>query len=189
MPASASFLRAAGLGGISPLAASFLAAAGAGLAAAAGAGAGLAAGFSAALAAAAAPPLLMAPSSGADGDRLPLHELDLAQHARCRGRDLDRHLVGLELDQRLVGLDGITGILEPLADDRLGNALAQGRHANFGRHLRSHFPAKFTVASRHLPAPQLLLPPVSAASTSVFCSYRCFDNCPVAVEAEAGRPA
>ena len=99
----------------------------------------------------------------ADGDRLPLRDLDLAQHARRRRRHLDRHLVGLELDQRLVGLDRVARLLEPLADGRLGHALAQRRHVDLDRH-RSHRHFSATVvASRHLPAPQPLLVPAASA--------------------------
>ena len=41
---------------------------------------------------------------------------DVAEHARGRRVDLEGHLVGLELDERLVGLHRIAGLLEPAAD-------------------------------------------------------------------------
>ena len=62
----------------------------------------------------AAPPLLMAPSSAPTATVWPSHDLDLAQHAGNGRRNLDRHLVRLELDQRLVGLDRVAGFLNHL---------------------------------------------------------------------------
>ena len=44
---------------------------------------------------------------GADRDRLAVLGGDLGEHAGGRRGHLDRHLVGLELDQRLVGRDGV----------------------------------------------------------------------------------
>ena len=71
-----------------------------------------------------------------DADRLTFLGDDLAKHAGGRRVDLERHLVGFELDQGLVGLHRIAGLLEPLADGRLGNGLAEGGYADFGRHVR-----------------------------------------------------
>ena len=48
---------------------------------------------------------------------------------------LDRDLVGLEAGDRLVGLDRVAGLLEPLAERRLGDRFAQGRDFDFGRHV------------------------------------------------------
>ena len=50
------------------------------------------------------------------------------QHAVSRRRHLDRDLVGLDLDQQLVLLDGVAALLGPLADGALGDAFAHGRH-------------------------------------------------------------
>ena len=55
--------------------------------------------------------------AGPDGDRL--------EDAGGRRRHFDGHLVGLELDHRFVGLDGLAFLLEPLADRRLGDRLAE----------------------------------------------------------------
>ncbi len=59
------------------------------------------------------------------GDRLAL------EHAGRRRRHLDRHLVGLELDQRLVGGDRLAGLLQPAGDRGLGDGFAQGRDDDF----------------------------------------------------------
>ena len=68
----------------------------------------------------------------ADRDRLAVLGGDRAEHAGGRRRDLDRHLVGLELDQRLVDRDRIARLLEPLADRRLGHRFAERGHADVG---------------------------------------------------------
>ena len=67
----------------------------------------------------------------ADGDRLAVLGRDVAEHAGGGRRHLDRHLVGLELDQRLVDRDRIARLLEPLADGRLGHGFAERGHADF----------------------------------------------------------
>ena len=68
----------------------------------------------------------------ADRDGLAVLGGDLAEHAGGRRRHLDRHLVGFELDQRLVDRDRIARLLEPLADGRLGHGFAERGHADFG---------------------------------------------------------
>ena len=50
----------------------------------------------------------------------------LAQHAGGGRRHLHRHLVGLELDQRIVLLDPVADLPEPGADHRLGALLLRG---------------------------------------------------------------
>ena len=70
----------------------------------------------------------------ADRDRLPGLGGDLRQHARGRRVDLERHLVGLQFDQRLVRLDDVAALLEPFADGRFGDRLAERRDANFCGH-------------------------------------------------------
>ena len=57
---------------------------------------------------------------------------DLLQDARERRRDLGIDLVGDDLEQRLVLLDGVAWLLEPLADRPLGHALAELRHRHLG---------------------------------------------------------
>jgi hypothetical protein len=51
-----------------------------------------------------------------------------------RGGDLQRHLVGLKLDQRLVHGDGVADLLQPVADGGLGHRLAEGWNPDFSRH-------------------------------------------------------
>ena len=53
-------------------------------------------------------------------------EHDLRQHPRGRRRHFLGHLVGLELDQRIVDRDRVADLLEPRADDRLGAFLLVG---------------------------------------------------------------
>ena len=71
---------------------------------------------------------------GAGGDRLAILGEDFNEHAG-RGRvDFDGDLVGLQLDQRLVRLHHIAGLLVPAADGGLGDGFAQGGHADFSSH-------------------------------------------------------
>ena len=74
---------------------------------------------------------LIWPSSAPTATVSPSLAAIVAQHAGGRRRHLDRHLVGFELDQRLVDRDRIARLLEPLADGRLGHELAERRHADF----------------------------------------------------------
>ncbi len=73
------------------------------------------------------------------GDRLPdghlaLGDGDLQQHARGLGLHLLRHLVGVELVQRIALLDGLALGLQPL-DDRPGlHPLAEARQFDLVRH-------------------------------------------------------
>ena len=66
----------------------------------------------------------------ADGDRFAVLDRNLGEHAGGRRRHLDRHLVGLKLDQRLVDRDRVARLLEPFADRRFGHRLAERGHAN-----------------------------------------------------------
>ncbi|MNV29976.1 hypothetical protein D3C71_1212260 [compost metagenome] len=59
---------------------------------------------------------------------------DFGQHAGSRGRNFDGNLVGFQFDQRLIGLDRIADLLEPGADGRLADGLAEGWNADFGCH-------------------------------------------------------
>ena len=56
---------------------------------------------------------------------------DGAGHARV---DLDRHLVGLELDQRLVDRHRVARLHQPLGDGRLGDRFAQRRDLDLDGH-------------------------------------------------------
>ena len=67
----------------------------------------------------------------ADRDGVAVLGRDGGERAGGGRRHLDRHLVGFELDQRLVDRDRIAGLLEPLADGRLGDGFAEGRDADF----------------------------------------------------------
>jgi len=71
---------------------------------------------------------------GADGDRLVLRDRDPAQDARRRGGDLGVHLVGGDLEQRLVRLYALAFLLEPARDGALGDALAELGHGYRDRH-------------------------------------------------------
>ena len=62
---------------------------------------------------------------------------DRSQHAGGRRGDLHRHLVGLQLDQRLVGRDRVAVVLHPARDGGGGDAFAQRGHLDLGRHRRS----------------------------------------------------
>ena len=64
---------------------------------------------------------------GADRDRVALCDADLGQHAGDRGRNLGVDLVGRDLEQRLVGRDGFTHLLEEAGDGSLGDGFAELR--------------------------------------------------------------
>ena len=92
------------------------------------------------------------PQHRADGNAGTLGHLDLGQDPCGRRRHLQRHLVGLELEQRLIDVDRIAGLLEPLTDSCLGHRFTERRHRDLDRHL--------------FPPPQS----ESACATSAFCS-------------------
>ncbi len=69
-------------------------------------------------------------------DRLTFLDQDLGQRAFIRRRHLSVHLVGNDLDDRLVLVDMVARLLQPLADRALGDALAELRHLDLG-HLAS----------------------------------------------------
>ena len=98
---------------------------------------GASAGFEPPAGADAPAPSLMEPSSAPGVDGLAVPGGDVAERAGRGGVDLQRHLVGLKLDQRLVRLDGVARLLEPAADRGFADGLAEGRNADFGRHGRS----------------------------------------------------
>ena len=70
---------------------------------------------------------------------------DIAEHARGRRRHFDRHLVGFELDQRLVDGDSLTRFLEPFADGRLGDQFSERGDTNLGHGFNSLFVATPTT--------------------------------------------
>ena len=114
-----------------------------------------------------------------DADRLAFLGDDLAEHAGGRRVDLERHLVGFEFDQRLVGLHRVAGLLEPLADGGLGDGFAEGRYADFSRHCQASSDSGRVLAPGQA---------AKASSRNALSCARCFDIRPVAVAAEAGRP-
>ena len=61
------------------------------------------------------------------GDGGALGRRHVAQHAVGRRGDLERDLVGLELDKGLILLDRFTGLLGPARHRGLGHGLAEGR--------------------------------------------------------------
>ena len=63
---------------------------------------------------------------------------DLLEDALVRRRHLRVDLVGDDLEQRLVLVDMVAGLLEPLADRPLGDALAELGHRHL-RHVRCSF--------------------------------------------------
>src|SRR5256885_186004 len=65
---------------------------------------------------------------GADGDRHALGDGDLEQGALEGGGDLGVHLVGDDLDQRLVLLDEVALLFQPAIDGALGDRLTQLGH-------------------------------------------------------------
>ena len=62
---------------------------------------------------------------------------DVGKRARGLGTDLDRDLVGLELDQRLVTRDHRARRLQPAGDSGLGNGFTQARDGDVDRHGRA----------------------------------------------------
>jgi hypothetical protein len=80
--------------------------------------------------------------SGVDGgqdvtrvDRVAFLRSQRTKDARLIGRDVDVHLLGLQLHQRLAGLDGFTLMLQPGPDRGFHDRLAQNRHAHLNRHV------------------------------------------------------
>ena len=67
----------------------------------------------------------------ADRHRLTGLDGDLGQHAGGRRVDFERHLVGFELDQRLVGFDRVAALLEPFADGRFGDRTRRASEPEF----------------------------------------------------------
>ena len=59
---------------------------------------------------------------------------DLQQHAGHRGGDLGVDLVGGDLQQRFVDLDGVADLLQPLGDSAFSDGFAQFGHFDGVRH-------------------------------------------------------
>jgi len=68
----------------------------------------------------------------ADLDGLVLGHADFREETCDGSRDLGIHLVGGNLKQRLVGIDGVAHGLQPRGDGALGDGLAQSGHAHLG---------------------------------------------------------
>ena len=76
-----------------------------------------------------------------DGDRLAFPDPDFGQHAGGGRRNLGVHLVGGNLEQRLVAIDPVADLLDPANDGAFGNRLAHLRHQHrlgHRRHYRTH---------------------------------------------------
>ncbi len=71
-----------------------------------------------------------------DRDRFAFLDADLEQRARRRRRNLGVHLVGGNLEQRLVAIDAVADLLDPADDRALGDRLAHLRHYDWCRHDR-----------------------------------------------------
>ena len=59
-----------------------------------------------------------------NGHRVARVHDDFRKHTGCGRRHLDRDLVGFELDQRLIGGDGVARLLVPLPDRRLDDGFS-----------------------------------------------------------------
>ena len=75
-------------------------------------------------------PFLDLAKQRADGDGIAVLHGNVRQYARCRSGHLERHLVGLKLDQRLIDRHRIARLLEPFSDGRFRHGFAEGGHAD-----------------------------------------------------------
>src|SRR5690606_34920132 len=57
---------------------------------------------------------------------------DLCQHTAGRRRNLEDDLVGLDLDEDLVGFDGLAGLFLPVEEGGLGDRFRELGHKDFG---------------------------------------------------------
>ncbi len=88
---------------------------------------------------------------GPDRRHLALRDADFREHAGRRRRHLHRHLVGLDLEQVVAGLDGVARHLEPLGDLALGDGLAELRHQHVHR-MRPPTTSPRRIAFREIPS-------------------------------------
>src|SRR5262249_1817658 len=142
-----------------------------------------------------------------DRIRFTFFHRDVGEYAIGRRRHLQRYFVGFELDQWLVHHHRIPLLLEPFANRRFGHRFAQGGYADVSHGLLPQFCTVILRASepsleglrflcsasrtgdRRLPSKDDGFSHPSASSRNCLSCARCFDICPTAVEAEAGRPA
>src|SRR5207244_8528537 len=96
-----------------------------------------------------------------DVDRLSLADEDLLDDALGRARYLGIHLVGRDLEQRLVGGDVLALLLEPLRDRPLRDGDAHLRHDDVDRGPSSH---QYSASSRR------------PATTSSTCGMKAFSS-------------
>ena len=82
-----------------------------------------------------------------DRNRLAFLDLDLGQDAGGRRRDLGIHLVGRNLEQRLVAVDRVADLLDPADDRPFGDRLAHLGHHDVGCHSFSGAAEAAPVAS------------------------------------------
>ena len=54
--------------------------------------------------------------------------VDAAQHAVVRRADFDVNLVGLELDERIAGRDGVAFLAQPFGDTRVDDGFTDFGH-------------------------------------------------------------
>ncbi len=76
-------------------------------------------------------------------------DLDLGKRARRRRRNLRVHLVGRNLEQRLIPLHAVPGLLQPLRDRPLEDRLAHLGHDDVCRHVLSRLPIHAASAAKH----------------------------------------
>ena len=75
---------------------------------------------------------------GSDSHRFAFLDEDLRERPAARGRDLRVDLVGRDLEQRLVGIDVLALLLQPLRDRPLGDGHAHLRHHDIDGGFGSH---------------------------------------------------
>ncbi len=85
-----------------------------------------------------------------DRHGLPFAKFDLLQHASSRRGNFRIHLVGGDLEQRLVALDLVAGLLQPLGDSAFENALAHLGHYDIYGHDRSPVLVKILIPRKLL---------------------------------------
>src|SRR6185312_9443337 len=71
---------------------------------------------------------------GIDSNRLTLFHLNLRERSGHGRGNLGVDLVGRDLEERLVALDGIARLLEPLGDGAFGDGFAHLGHNYVSRH-------------------------------------------------------